>query len=84
MGRNQLTLEIQSAQARHPHIKNQARCIVQLIRIQKRFRRRETLCPKSHGSDQIVERFPERSSSSTIDISATPDMQLLLSLVNLP
>jgi hypothetical protein len=51
--RNQLTLENQS-HGRHPHIKNQPGRIMQLIGIQKRFRRRETLCPKSDGSDQIV------------------------------
>jgi hypothetical protein len=57
---NQLTLETESTHARHSHIKNQARRIVQLIRIQERFRRRKTLHPKSDGSDQIVQRIPQR------------------------
>jgi hypothetical protein len=42
------------------HIKNQARRIVELMRIQKGLRRRKTLHAKSDRSDQIVERIPER------------------------
>jgi hypothetical protein len=60
IGRNQMTLKLEPIHARHPHIKNQARRIVQLIRLQERFRRRKTLHPKSHGPDQIVERIPKR------------------------
>jgi hypothetical protein len=60
IGRNQMTLKLEPIHARHPHIKNQTRRIVQLIRLQERFRRRKTLHPKSDRPDQIVERIPER------------------------
>jgi hypothetical protein len=56
---HQLTLELESVHASHPHIENQARRLVRLIRLQERFRRRETLHAKSNGSEQIVERIPQ-------------------------
>ena len=60
VGRNDLTLQIESVHARHSHIENQACRIARLIRTQKRFRRRETLRPKADRSDQIVEGIPKR------------------------
>ena len=36
--RHQLTLELESVHARHPHIENQARRLVRVIRLQERFR----------------------------------------------
>src|SRR5262249_16774698 len=57
--RLQLTLELESVYARHPHVENQACRLVRLIRMQERFPRREILCAKSDRSEQIVERIPE-------------------------
>jgi hypothetical protein len=57
--RHELTLELESVHARHPHIENQACRLVRVIRLQERFRRRETLHAKSNGSEQIVERIPQ-------------------------
>jgi hypothetical protein len=51
VGGSHLTLELESVHAGHADIQNQTRRIVQLIRVQERFSRRETLCPKSDGSD---------------------------------
>jgi hypothetical protein len=59
VGRNDLTLQIESAHAGHSDIENQACRIARLTRTQKRFRRRETLSPKSDRLDQIVERIPK-------------------------
>jgi hypothetical protein len=59
VGRNHLTLEIESVHAGHSHVENQACRIARLIRTQKRVRRRETLRPKSDRSDQIVKRTPK-------------------------
>src|SRR5262245_12922130 len=50
--RIQMTLEIESVHASHPHIENQAGCLVRLICLQERFRRRETLRAKSDGAEQ--------------------------------
>jgi hypothetical protein len=58
--RPQLTLKIQSTRAWHSHIKDQAIGIVQFIRIQELLGRRETLRAHSNGSQQVVERLPEK------------------------
>jgi hypothetical protein len=60
VGRNDLTLELESVHARHPDVENQACRFARVIRTQERFRRRETLRPKSDGSEQIIERIPQR------------------------
>ncbi|HVO91224.1 MAG TPA: hypothetical protein VMT22_00195 [Terriglobales bacterium] len=60
VGRNDLTLQIESTHAGHSHVENQAFRITRLIRTQERLRRRETLCLKSDRSDQIIERIPKR------------------------
>jgi hypothetical protein len=57
--RHQLTLELETVHARHSHIENQARRLVRVMRLQERFRRRETLHAKANGSQQIIERIPQ-------------------------
>src|SRR2546427_5998052 len=57
--RTQLTLELESVHARHPYIENQTCRLVRLMRLQERFRRRETVRAKSDGSEQIIERISQ-------------------------
>src|SRR5262245_44336549 len=58
--RTQLLLELESVHTSHPHIENQACCLGCALRLQERFRRRKTFYPKADGSEQIVERIPQR------------------------
>jgi hypothetical protein len=44
-GQNHVTLELESAHAMHPHIEDQAACLLHLIGPQERFRRGKTLHP---------------------------------------
>jgi hypothetical protein len=57
--RHQLTLELESAHARHPHIENQAGRLGRVMCLQERFRRRKALHAKSHGAEQIIKRIPQ-------------------------
>src|SRR5262245_59909432 len=58
--RAQLLLELESVHASHPHIENQACRLGDALRLQERFRRRKTFYPKANGSNQIIERIPQR------------------------